>query len=175
MEPSARLKQLIHMSHDISVDKNISINKYFNSGRELLKSAASFEGKGDIERAFILYLRYMTLFLEKIIHHPEYSKADPAEKNLVKNECNKVFELAESLKTRIKEKYTRECELQSTGSVEIVEKRSLRPNESSPTGCDIDDIDRKFNFSQQPSDSQDVGFDPFNIESLRKSFEVQRN
>lgn len=110
LEPSARMKLLVEMSHNITVDRNISISKYFNSGRELIKSAAVFAAKGDIEKAFVLYLRYMTLFLEKLIHHPEYKKVDQAEKNLVKKECNNVLEQAENLKKQIMEKFTKEFE-----------------------------------------------------------------
>lgn len=102
------MKQLIESSHNISVDRNIPLSKYFNSGRELIKSATDSESKGDIEKAFVLYLRYMTLFLEKLVHHPEWSRADRNEKDLVKKQCNDIFELAEELKKKITEKYTKE-------------------------------------------------------------------
>lgn len=108
LEPSARMKQLIETSHSISVDKNIPLSKYFHSGRELIKSATDSESKGDNEKAFVLYLRYMTLFLEKLIHHPEWNKADRQEKDLVKKQCNDIFELAEELKKKISEKYSKE-------------------------------------------------------------------
>lgn len=168
------MRQLIEMSHNISIDRNISVDKYFKSGRELLKSAAALEQKGDIEKAFVLYLRYMTLFLEKLNHHPDYSKADKAEKALVMNECNKVFELAETLKKRINEKYAEEFENSKRNSIDsqaIV--RNVKPCEGARNDCDVDDIDKKFNFSQMPSgadQTQDKVFDPFNIEELKKSF-----
>lgn len=111
MEPSVRMKNLIEMSHDITVEKTISISKYFHSGREILKSASAHAEKGDIEKAFVLYLRYMTLFLEKINHHPEYKEADKDEKALVKKECNIAFERAEDLKKRILDKFEKEYEL----------------------------------------------------------------
>ena len=105
LEPQARMKKLIETSHNIPVDKNISISKYFHSGREMIKSATQHESKGEIEKAFVLYLRYMTLFLEKLINHPEYKEADRAEKKLVKEECARAFDKAEDLKRRILEKY----------------------------------------------------------------------
>lgn len=178
LHPSARMKKLVEMSHDISIDKDVSISKYFNSGRELIKAAAALENKGDIERAFVLYLRYMTLFLEKIVHHPEYTKADRAEKTLVKKECNNVFELAECLKKRILEKYTLEYEQSqratdpSPTSSDSIQKRSIQPQSANPPpDCDVDEIDRKFDFSQQPHDGQPGReFDPFNVEQLKQSF-----
>lgn len=182
MEPAARMRQLVEMSHNISVDSNISVSRYFNSGRELIKSASAYQEKGDIEKAFVLYLRYMTLFLEKIIHHPEYGKADRAEKILVKNECNTVFDLAENLKKQILEKYTLEYERSKQepktvhDNSERIQKRSIEPDSSSRLGRDIDEIDEKFNFSQLPGASdQEKIFDPFNIEDLQKSFEKVRD
>jgi hypothetical protein len=171
------MKQLIAMSHSITVDKNVPVERYFKSGRELIKSASAFESQGDIERAFVLYLRYMTLFLEKLIHHPGYSKADKSEKKLVRDECDRVFDVAESLKKRIMEKYEQEYEgpkkdTSTTGDDEIVTKRSIDQQGSSQTDCDVDEIDRKFDFSElKPDDSKaSKAFDPFNIEELKQSF-----
>lgn len=152
LEPAARMKQLVEMSHNITIDRHIAIQKYFNSGREIIKSAVACEQKGDIERAFVLYLRYMTLFLEKLIHHPEYSKADKTEKTLVKMECNKVFDLAEDLKKRILEKYAKEYEEakknpeSSSSKSDEIEKRSFEPVASAPTYCDEIDITKLLTF-----------------------------
>lgn len=168
------MKKLVEMSHAISVDPKISIEKYFNSGRELIKSAAVFEEKGDLEKAFVLYLRYMTLFLEKIIYHPEYKTVDPAEKSRVKNECNTVFDLAENLKKKLTDKFKEEFENpKNSESDNKLEKRTVKPDGSIPNdNCDIDEIDRKFNFSQQTAAEvqQTKVFDPFNIGQLRDSF-----
>lgn len=178
LEPAARMKRLIEMSHSITVDRNVPIDRYFKSGRELIKSASAFEKENDIERAFVLYLRYMSLFLEKLIHHPEYSKADKNEKKLVKDECNHVFDLAESLKKRIMQKYELEYEeskkggTPTTGDDKVVTKRSIEPQGGSPTDCDEDEIDKRFDFSElKPDDSKtSTVFDPFNIEQLKQSF-----
>lgn len=174
LEPAIRMKQLVEMSHTITVDKNISISKYFNSGRELIKSASALEEKGDLERAFVLYLRYMTLFIEKLVHHPEYSKADRVEKNLVKTECANILVHAEELKKKLLEKFAKEYgeinnELSNT---DRIQKRSINQVESSKYNCDIDDIDKKFDFSCVPDTTQkDTVFDPFNIEDLKRSFD----
>lgn len=173
LEPSLRLKKLIEMSHNIIVDRNISISRYFNSGRELIKSASALESKGDIEKAFVLYLRYMTLFLEKLVLHPEYSKADKNEKKLVKDECNHVFDLAEKLKVSILAKYEHDYENHKRaleGGADDIEKRTVSTQGSAPHECDIDDIDKKFDFSQRPIEPEVSPFDPFNIEELKQSF-----
>lgn len=180
-EPAARMKELISVSHEITVDKAIPISRYFNSGKELIKTAAGFEEKGEIEKAFVLYLRYMTLFVEKLVHHPEYAKYDRNEKTTVKNECNRIFDLAESLKKKILERYAEEYERSKpesstqAGPAEMVQKRSVGPDGCVPrSNCDIDDIDKKFDFSKIPEPCQSAEFDPFNIEELKKSFDQER-
>lgn len=174
LEPATRMKRLVEMSHTITVDKNISISRYFNSGRELIKSAGASESAGDLEKAFVLYLRYMTLFIEKLVHHPEYSKADKSEKNLVKTECNNILVHAEELKKKLLEKFAKEYEESKTIGVDQnkIQKRSVKPTESMGKDCDIDDIDQKFDFSHVPGqqDSPTPAFDPFNIEELKRSF-----
>lgn len=176
LEPSVRIKKLVEMSHNISVDRNISISLYFKSGRELIKSAAALEAAGEIEKAFVLYLRYMTLFLEKLVHHPEYSKADKEEKKLVKEECNNVFDLAEKLKKAILDNYQAEYEKFKQSGAQSSEGNGIsKRNVSSQGGaphheCDIDEIDKKFDFSQGPKESAKSSFDPFNIEELKESF-----
>ena len=180
LEPTVRLRRLVDMSHNISVDRNISISKYFNSGRELIKSASALESKGETEKAFVLYLRYMTLFLEKLVHHPEYNKADRNEKKLVKDQCNLVFDTAEKLKELIMKKYEDEYEKykQTSGpesggekTKESMQKRSVDSLGSSRHDCDIDEIDKKFDFSQTPAETKDKVFDPFKIEQLKQSFD----
>jgi len=46
--------------------------RYYRSGTEMLRMANVYLREGNHENAFILYLRYMTLFIEKIRQHPDY-------------------------------------------------------------------------------------------------------
>lgn len=179
LEPGARMKNLVEMSHDVTVDKNISIARYFNSGRELIKAASGLEAKGENEKAFVLYLRYTTLFIEKLVRHPEWSKADKDEKKLVRDECNHVLDCADNLKKLIMNKFNAEFEeyMKTKGTSgetrdSSIQKRSVEPQGSAhQSDYSVDDIDKKFDFSKTPTaDSSEKIFDPFNIEHLKQSF-----
>jgi len=106
--PANRLKNLMDKSSAIPIDGNTPIKLYFRSGNQMIKLASVYETEEQFEKAFILYTKYITLFLEKITHHPKFKEADPVEKKLVRNKCNEIFPIAEKLKSILKEKYEQE-------------------------------------------------------------------
>lgn len=70
--------------------------------------AKVYQQEGNIENAFILYIKFTTLFLEKVIHHPEYKSFDPKEKRENTATLKEIFPIAEALKTQIRDRYQRE-------------------------------------------------------------------
>lgn len=61
MEPDKRIQLLIQKSEEkIVFDRNLPIKRYFRSGKELLRMANVYKNEGDEERAFQLYMRYIT-------------------------------------------------------------------------------------------------------------------
>lgn len=173
MDPSARMRLLIDSSHKVEVDPNIPIARYFKSGRELIKTAAASLESGDIEKSFVLYLRYMSLFLEKLVHHPEWTKVDHEEKKSVKNECNKIFDTAEKLKAQIKEKYEEEYKRAKLVAPGVSDKNT---NETKNANIDSGEIERKFSFSNETTPSETVKvLEPFDIDQLRMSLRSEKN
>lgn len=180
LDPSTRMKLLIESSRSIDIDRNIPIARYFKSGKELLKTASNCKESGDIEKAFILYLRYTSLFIEKLVRHPEWNKADKEEKELVKKECNNILDLAENLKTQIKQKYEKEYE-QSRIKRDITDKTDDMVDCSgngTNKSIGIDEIDQKFDFTSSPNDEDNKDSSNmsnlFNIEELRRSLTSTR-
>lgn len=174
LEPSARMRLLIDTSHSIQVDRNIPIARYFKSGQEIIKSATACQKSGDIEKAFVLYLRYMSLFLEKLVHHPEWNKVGRDEKKHVREECNNIFDLAEELKARIRDKYEKEyeqCKLKSGPQSDTCDKTSDSEITNLKENPDLDEIDRKFDFSKVPSEGQSS----FDINALRESLTSKKD
>lgn len=39
---------------------------------EIVRMATVYHTEGNLENAYILYIKFMTLFLDKILSHPEY-------------------------------------------------------------------------------------------------------
>lgn len=46
--------------------------RYYRSGMEIVRMATVYHTEGNLENAYILYIKFMTLFLDKILSHPEY-------------------------------------------------------------------------------------------------------
>ncbi len=55
---------------------SVLLRRYFRSGQEMIKMGRVYEEEGNLEAAYVLYLKYITLFLEKIHTHRSEQKAN---------------------------------------------------------------------------------------------------
>lgn len=78
---------------------------------EMARMAHVYQSEGNFENAFILYIKFTTLFLEKIPSHPEYKTFDAATKRQNKEKIKEIFPVAERLKTKLLERFQQEYEL----------------------------------------------------------------
>ena len=53
------------------------MRRYLRSGAEMVRMANIYEREDDLERAYVLNLKYLTLFVEKIRGHPEFNYIPP--------------------------------------------------------------------------------------------------
>merc|ERR1719219_2091463 len=60
------------------------------------------------EKAYILYLKYLTLFIEKIREHPQFKSVTPAEKSRAMKTLKAVMPRSEELKKLLKAQYEAE-------------------------------------------------------------------
>ncbi|CAH2071649.1 unnamed protein product, partial [Iphiclides podalirius] len=111
LEPAVRVKQLAHYGTMVDVDFNVPPRRYYRSGLEMVRMANVYLAEGSLENAYILYMKFMTLFLEKIRKHPEYNtvSADIKSDNQIK--LKEVMPKAEKLKQKLLEQYTKEHEI----------------------------------------------------------------
>jgi len=79
-EGGTRLRLLGEAAAEFRIDSNIPIRRYFRSGQEMIKMAEVYNKEGSQESAFVLYMKYMTLFVEKLKTHRDFSMVLPAEK-----------------------------------------------------------------------------------------------
>lgn len=70
--------------------------------------AQIYQVEDNFENAFILYIKFTTLFLEKIPSHPEYKTFDVAMKRQNKEKIKEIFPIAERLKEKLLERFQRE-------------------------------------------------------------------
>lgn len=69
-----------------------------------------YQAEGNFENALTLYMKFTTLFLEKIRKHPEYKSFDPVAKRLNLEKMKEVFPIAERLKAKLSERFQHEYE-----------------------------------------------------------------
>ncbi|CAH1794696.1 unnamed protein product [Owenia fusiformis] len=110
-DPAARVRALCEYGCKVEVDKAIPPRRYFRSGVEMLRMATQYHSEGDLESAFVLYSKYIALFVEKLPKHPEYKSTSPEERERNKKKMVQLFPLAEQVKKQLKERYSKEEEL----------------------------------------------------------------
>lgn len=74
----------------------------------MVRMANVYLEEGSLENAYILYLKFMTLFLEKIRKHPDFATVTPLEKAANQIKLREALQKAEELKQRLLNKYTEE-------------------------------------------------------------------
>lgn len=72
--------------------------------------ATVYQAEGNFENALILYMKFTTLFLEKIRKHPEYKSFDAVAKRQNIEKVKEVFPIAERLKAKLSERFQHEYE-----------------------------------------------------------------
>lgn len=75
---------------------------------EMVRMANVYLSENNIENAYILYIKFMVLFLEKIQSHPEYKTTPIALKQPNQAKLKEILPITEKLKDRLKDRYQKE-------------------------------------------------------------------
>ncbi|BES87492.1 JAB_MPN [Nesidiocoris tenuis] len=110
LEPDARLKSITSMGSAVEIDAKIPPHRYYRSGLEMVRMANAYLEEGSLESAFVLYMKFMTLFLEKIRNHPDFPMVTKKEKEINREKLDEVFPKAELLKVRLLDMYKQQYE-----------------------------------------------------------------
>lgn len=94
------------MKHTLTIAKINS--RYYRSGLEMVRMANVYLAEGSLENAYILYMKFMTLFLEKIRKHPEYNTVPSEVKAVNQSMLKEVMPKAEKLKQKLLEQFKKE-------------------------------------------------------------------
>merc|ERR1711923_409746 len=76
----------------------------------MIKMAEVYRTEGNLEAAYVLYMKYMTLFVEKLKNHKDYAQIIPAEKKKVRSSVKEAMEITENLKPKLTAKFTEEID-----------------------------------------------------------------
>lgn len=74
----------------------------------MVRMANVYHAEGNLESAYILYLKFMTLFVEKIRKHPEYALVPTDVKTVNQAKLKEVMPKAEKLKQKLLDIYKKE-------------------------------------------------------------------
>lgn len=122
---------------------------------EMLRMATVYLSEGNAENAYILYLRFLVLFLEKIKSHPEY-KMTMQDGRQVQDKLREILPATEKLKQQLQARYEREYgQFLATRKLEEereAERRAkLKERERSRVGApSIQDLDTTFVSASAP-------------------------
>uniref|UniRef100_A0A3Q1HPF1 MPN domain-containing protein n=1 Tax=Anabas testudineus TaxID=64144 RepID=A0A3Q1HPF1_ANATE len=109
--PEERVRALTKKGSSVEVNDDVPPRRYFRSGMEMIRMANVYTEEGNIEHAFVLYNKYITLFIEKLPKHREYKTANiPEKKDTLKKLKDVAFPQAEILKKALLKRFEQEHE-----------------------------------------------------------------
>uniref|UniRef100_A0A0R3RR83 MPN domain-containing protein n=1 Tax=Elaeophora elaphi TaxID=1147741 RepID=A0A0R3RR83_9BILA len=110
-DPNLRMRITLNLATIQEVSPTVPINRYYRSLNEMYRVAGFCIKDKDYERAFIYYMRFVSLAVEGLPKHKQYSGFSSAEKAKAEAVLRDAFMKAESLKERLKKKYEEEAVL----------------------------------------------------------------
>lgn len=109
LQPEERVRALTKKGSSVEVNDDVPPRRYFRSGMEMIRMANVYTEEGNIEHAFVLYNKYITLFIEKLPKHREYKTANiPEKKDTLKKLKDIAFPQAEILKKSLLRRFEQE-------------------------------------------------------------------
>ncbi|XP_067879569.1 STAM-binding protein-like isoform X2 [Heterodontus francisci] len=106
LSPEDRVRALTKKGSSVDVNDDVPPRRYFRSGVEMIRMASVYVDEGNLESAFVLYNKYITLFLEKLPKHRDYkTSVIPEKKETIKKLKEIAFPRAEQLKGELLKRY----------------------------------------------------------------------
>lgn len=130
-DPRARLKSIADYASAVEIDRNIPPQRYYRSGVEMIRQADMCLKDDDLEYAYFLYLKFITIFVEKIRNHPDFHAARLKDREENQQTLRRVMPKAEELKKQLLEQYQTELYkyLEDVKEREKKEKERLKQEE----------------------------------------------
>ncbi|CAG9538915.1 unnamed protein product [Cercopithifilaria johnstoni] len=110
-DPNLRMRITLDMAVAQEVSPTVPINRYYRSLNEMYRVAGFCIKDKDYERAFIYYMRFVSLAVEGLPKHKQYNGFSSVEKTKAEAVLRDAFVKAESLKGQLKKKYEEEAVL----------------------------------------------------------------
>ncbi|XP_056386065.1 AMSH-like protease [Hyla sarda] len=109
LSPEERVRALSKLGCNITINEDITPRRYFRSGVEMERMASVYLDEGNLENAFVLYNKFITLFVEKLPNHRDYQQCEIPEKQVILKTLKEVaFPRTDDLKKDLLKKYNLE-------------------------------------------------------------------
>ncbi|XP_069609604.1 AMSH-like protease isoform X1 [Ranitomeya imitator] len=109
LSPEERVRALSKLGCNITINEDITPRRYFRSGVEMERMASVYLDEGNLENAFVLYNKFITLFVEKLPNHRDYQQCEIPEKQVILKKLKEVaFPRTDDLKKDLLKKYNLE-------------------------------------------------------------------
>lgn len=95
------VRKLAESESQVAVDISMKPIRYINSGKEMYRMGNIYYSEGDYQRAFTLFMRFVTLFLEKLPRHPAYATVSEVDRALIKRLMREVMDKAGDAKSKL--------------------------------------------------------------------------
>ncbi|NXT39176.1 STABP protein, partial [Pelecanoides urinatrix] len=174
LPPEERVRRLIQVGSAVEVNEDIPPRRYYRSGVEMLRMATTYSEEGNIEHAFILYNKYITLFIEKLPQHRDYKTAViPEKRETVKKLKEVAFPRAEELKEELLKRYAKDYAKYKEQKVSERRLEACAPQETlSHKGCGGGQRNRVALMKQQQAEQEQ--FHAFEEMIRRQELEKER-
>lgn len=128
IDPKERIKALSEHASKVEIDPNIPPGRYYRTGVEMVRLANMNMQDSNYENAFILYMKFITLFVDKIRNHPQYGSIPAKDKMMNMHALRTVIPKAEELKKQLLEQYQAELDkyLEDSKEREKIENERLK-------------------------------------------------
>lgn len=102
--------QKLNASSEVSIQLNKPLLWYIRSAETLYKQAAIYRREGDLEKAYILFMKYSILVLREMPKHGQYKSGDHASLiSALKALCVGALDYLEKLKGELRDRYSKKC------------------------------------------------------------------
>ncbi|MEE6485534.1 hypothetical protein FKM82_014318 [Ascaphus truei] len=109
LNPEERVRALSKLGCNITINDDITPRRYFRSGVEMERMADVYLDEGNLENAFVLYNKFITLFVEKLPGHRDYQQCEiPEKQDILKKLKDVAFPRTDDLKKDLLKKYSLE-------------------------------------------------------------------
>lgn len=108
--PVERVRALGKLGRAVEVEQELNPRLYLRSGLDMERMASVYHQEGSLENAYVLYNKFITLFVEKLPLHRDYQlcSSSPEKIFIMKKLQDVAFPRRDELKIRLEEKYSLE-------------------------------------------------------------------